>query len=98
MINKNGDTDYIVNQVRYELDRILENAAHGEITNEQAVDQSEDLVVSIILESLDDAIRVLYTNGNEDMLKHILLKMAHGMVHRSAHIERYYGNTDLEVK
>lgn len=91
------DPKYMAGKAQFEISAIIQQAAYGEITVEEAMDQVEDLTVCTIVEGLDDVLRYLYTT-DANMLKHILAKTAEALQHRSEHLELYFENPDVEVK
>lgn len=95
--NDKFDPKYMAGKAQFEISAIVQQAAYGEITAEQAMDQVEDFTVCVIVEGLDEALRNLYTT-DVDMLKHILAKTAEALQHRSEHLELYFENPDVEVK
>jgi len=91
------DPKYMAGKAQFEMSAIVQQAAYGEITAQEATEQIEDLTVCAIVEGLDDVLRCLYT-ADAEMLKHILAKTAEALQHRSEHLELYFENPDVEVK
>lgn len=64
------DPVYNAGKIQFEIQAIIQQAAHGDITSEEATDQVEDLAVCTIVEGIDYALEGLYST-DATMVKHV---------------------------